>query len=388
MFGGGILRGAAAFLFICESMGPRAAAECAMSENLLLRLPASADVYLQKIDLTREAALLVQLGLDSYRAASFLDDRLLTSTTKGMWAPLSRVMDVALATAQAQPVHFIFHAGHVGSTLLSRLLDETGLVLSLREPLPLRTLADAHDVLNRPESLLSPSRFDSLRAALTKLWGRAYEGMQAVIVKATSSVGRLAPTLLSSDAAVRAVYLNLRAEPYLATLLAGENSVIDLRGHGPVRIRGLQARLATPLAGLHSMSKGELAAMSWLAEAWNERETIECVGERTLSVDFERLLAQLPESMNLILQHFGLSQKPCFLADISRSPVLSRYSKAAEFEYSPQVRAEILNQSRRDNREEILRGLRWLERVARSHPVADRLFGASDSAATSSTTSA
>ena len=58
-----------------------------------------------------------------------------------------------VAYSDERAVHFIFHTGHVGSTLVSRLLDETGDVLSLREPLPLRTLADAMDVLTLPESL-------------------------------------------------------------------------------------------------------------------------------------------------------------------------------------------------------------------------------------------
>jgi hypothetical protein len=43
--------------------------------------------------------------------------------------------------------------------------------------------------------------------------------------------------------------------------------------------------------------------------------------------------------------------------------VLSRYSKAPEFAYTPEVRAEVLQESRRHNREEITKGMRWLERL-------------------------
>ena len=138
-----------------------------------------------------------------------------------------------------RPLHFIFHTGHVGSTLVSRLLDETGQVLSLREPLPLRTLAEAHDVLHAPESLLGPQQFDGLLDTLLRLWRRGYAATRAVVIKATSSAARLAPVLLERSAASRAIYLNLRAEPALATLLAGANSLIDLRGHGAERLKRL-----------------------------------------------------------------------------------------------------------------------------------------------------
>lgn len=349
-----------------------------MSENLLPHLAASADIFLQKIDLVREAALLVRFDEQSYRNASFLDDRVLGPATKGGWAPLGRVLEAARAVQQQRPIHFIFHSGHVGSTLLSRLLDSTGAVLSLREPLTLRTLAEAHDVLNLPESLVSIAQFDQLRSALLTLWSRGYASTRAVIVKATSSVGRFAPALLASAGDARAVYLNVRAEPYLATLLAGANSAIDLRGHAAVRIRSLHKRLDGHIAPVHALSTGELAAMSWLAETWNLHETAGCAPTRVLHLDFELVLANLRAAMERVLKHFGLPQEERFLSEIHRSPVLTRYSKAAEFEYSPQMRVEVLNQSRRDHRDEIRRGMEWLETLASSDAVVASLLNAGD----------
>ncbi|MGH8177662.1 MAG: hypothetical protein ACREV5_15505 [Steroidobacter sp.] len=337
-----------------------------MSEDPLTRLSASPDLYVQKIDLTREAALVMQFDLTAYRAASFLDDRILIPTAKGLWTPLGRLIEAAELVRDARPVHFIFHTGHVGSTLVSRLLDETRVVLSLREPLPLRTLADAEDSLGQCESLLSHSQFESLRHTLMQLWARGYDETRAIVVKATSSSGRIAGSLLDSQVASRAIYLNVGVEPYLATLLAGKNSSIDLRGHGPVRIRRLQSRLTASLMPLHALTLGELAALSWLAETWNQRDAAKMAGERLLAVDFDRFLANVENCMDEILRHFGLSLDPKFLSEIAHSPVLTRYSKAAEFEYSPQIRAEILNESRQRNRDEIRRGLGWLENLAKA----------------------
>jgi hypothetical protein len=147
---------------------------------VLSGLAASPDVYLQKVDLGRDAALLVQLSESAYQTASFLDDRILTSDVKGSWVGLRNLLEAAQSIGERKPLHFIFHTGHVGSTLLSRLLDESGCVLSLREPLPLRTLADARDVLGLPESLLSAPDFDALEQALLKAWGLSQPGRGAV----------------------------------------------------------------------------------------------------------------------------------------------------------------------------------------------------------------
>ena len=81
---------------------------------------------------------------------------------------------------------------------------------------------------------------------LLRLWRRGYAATRAVVVKATSSAARLAPVLLERSAASRAIYLNLRAEPALATLLAGANSLIDLRGHGAERHEAAYRRASAP----------------------------------------------------------------------------------------------------------------------------------------------
>jgi hypothetical protein len=173
--------------------------------------------------------------------------------------------------------------------------------------------------------------------------------------------------LLERHGSAHGVYLNLAAEPYLATLLAGKNSGIDLRGHAPVRIRQLQARIETPLPPLHALSLGELAAMSWLAETWNQHEAVARLGARILPLDFDGLLADIAGQVSRVASHFQLPIESRWLADIGRSPVLTRYSKSPDFEYSPQVRSELLRQSRQNNAAQIGAGLRWLENLARAH---------------------
>ncbi len=337
-----------------------------IADDLFRRLPVSPDAYLQKLDLIGLTGLLIRFSASAYRASSFLDDRILGSDIQGAWLPLEGIAEASRSATNARPLHFIFHTGHVGSTLVSRLLDETGAVLSLREPLPLRTLAEAHDVLDRPDSLLSGPQFEVILDTLLRLWARGYDATRCVVVKATSSAGRLAGRLLIDAAQSRAIYMNLRAEPYLATLLAGRNSPIDLRGHGPERIRRLRSLSTAPLPALHALSIGELAAMSWLAESWTQRDAVRRFAGRILTVDFDVFLSGIPDSARRIFAHFGLPDDERLVSELGRSAAMTRYSKAPEYDYTPEVRAQVLRDSRGHNREEIRKGMDWLERLASS----------------------
>ena len=329
-------------------------------------LPASPDAYPQAIDTVGGRVLVIRMDANSYRAASFLDDRILGPNTRGAWLPDATVMEAARQVSDPRPLHFVFHTGHVGSTLVSRLLDETGTLLSLREPLPLRTLADAHDVLAMPESLLGESQFAALLDTMLGLWSRGYDWTRGVVVKATSSAGRAAGPLLLARPQSRAIYLNVRAETYLATLLGGANSAADLRGHGPGRMRRLQGRVQAPLAPLHSLSSGELAALGWLVETMSQQDAVQRFPERVLALDFDELLADIAAGMERVLGHFGLPRDARYFAGIGRSPVLQRYSKAPEVPFPQGERALRLADSRRQNRDEIRMGMAWLEQQSQA----------------------
>jgi hypothetical protein len=109
--------------------------------------------------------------------------------------------------------------------------------------------------------------------------------------------------------------------------------------------------------------------MSWLAETWNQHEAVARLGARILPLDFDGLLADIAGQVSRVASHFQLPIESRWLADIGRSPVLTRYSKSPDFEYSPQVRSELLRQSRQNNAAQIGAGLRWLENLARAHAV-------------------
>lgn len=325
--------------------------------------------YPFKLDLARGRVLQIELDEAAIRAASFLDERILTPATKGGWTPLQAYLAQRPASLQPPlPVHFIFHTGHVGSTLVSRLIDEATPVLSLREPLPLRALAEVQDVLDAAPlegavPALTREQFSELLTALLWSWRRGFQTTAAVIIKATSSVARLAPVLLDAAPESRAIYLNLRAESWLATLLAGENSPIDLRGHAPERLRRLARQRRLPPLVPEALSPGELAALSWLAETTTQQEVLSKYQERVLAVDFDAFLTDARSHLTRILEHFGLPVEPAAVVRALSGPVMTRYSKAPEHPYDPDLRAAVAEDSRRRNRGEIVKGLRLLERL-------------------------
>jgi hypothetical protein len=326
-------------------------------------LTSSALLYPQKIALTTPALYLVSLAQAQYRAASFLDDRLLDGAAAIGWVPLEPV-ETAIAAIQPLPLSFIFHAGHVGSTLLSRLLDDVPGVLGLREPLPLRSLAETEAGRHAMRRWLR---------VLLPLWGRGFDGTRQVIIKATSIAGRLAPDVMAEVPQAHAVYLNLRPEPYLSVLLAGENSLGDLEGMTHERLGRLRSQLGEELDRERALTVGEGAAVAWLAESLAQTRAAQATGPRLLQLDFDDMLADMPAALARVLSHFSLP--PEALPGLLQSPTLTRYSKlSGDQPYSPQLRRQMMDQARRDQAAEIALGMALVERMAARHPMVAALM--------------
>ena len=148
----------------------------------------------QALDPRARLVRLVRMDDASYRDASFLDDRLLSQNRESRLCGLDEMI-AASEVASGPPAGWIFHLGHVGSTLVSRLLGELDAVLALREPRALRDLAAA-DEGERPR----------LAGALERLMARRGPAHQIVIVKATSFVSEYASQLARAGAAVLFLY--------------------------------------------------------------------------------------------------------------------------------------------------------------------------------------
>lgn len=333
-------------------------------ESLLPGLATDPALFLHTLDLAGGRALLLEVDRGFYRAATFLDERVLGAGRVGAWVPLERIWSAFEAMpAPRQPCGFIFHLGHAGSTLLSRLLDEVPGVLGLREPLALRPLAlAAHHLASSPDAALAAvcaRALPNLHAALA----RRFAGDRAVVVKATSIASVLAPQLLAQHADDRAVALTVSLRAYLANALDKAPSA-DLLGFAAHREAGLRAQVAGFDLGFATQPPARLAALSWLAEA---AALAPLANEpRAKCFDFDALLAAREATLAQVLGHLGLPTESA--AALAASPAFGAYSKQAEVRFSPAARREALERSWQANRDAILDAETLVAALLRRHP--------------------
>lgn len=300
--------------------------------------------------------------------ASFLDGRLLGPERQLQWMPWPVVDEAVQAAGLEERCGFIFHIGHVGSTLLSRLLDARPDILGLREPMALRTLARLQADPGAPERPLDAAAFDDRLSALLKLWSRPFAEGQLAVIKATSFCCPLAAPILARASRPRAVFMFTAPEVYLATILGGPNNHIDIRAMAEDRLKRLHGRIGASAWALDALSYGEVTAMSWAAEMTALKAASDAAPGQVLWLDFERLLQRPQRWLGAVLEHLGRPAAPEAVAEMAAGPQLQRYSKAPEHAYGPELRRQVLDQARRDHVDQIRRGLDWLERAGAAHP--------------------
>lgn len=319
-----------------------------------------------KLDPVARRVLWVRLSAAQRRDAAFLDERALPGTPEGGWSSLDALLAPSRPERATAPADAIFHIGHCGSTLLSRLLDTWPQVQGLREPLPLRTLAHLWPDLDAIDSRLSPTQAQRAMQALWRHWSRALPPHTRVVIKATSLCNGLIAPLLSQQPAMRAVLIDMPLRPYLATLLKSADSVRDAASAAGERLRDLHARGAADEARLHALSLPQQCAMGWAAEQLRFAAIAQAHGERVLRVDFERLLQRPEATLHEVAAHFAL--EPGGVAAALASPAWRRYSKQQAHDYGRDDRAHDLALSLQRHAAEIGEGEAWVRDFARRHP--------------------
>src|SRR3954463_9027904 len=219
---------------------------------------ASPHWFPQRYDAASDSVLLVERSEADFRAAAFLDERSLTPTTPSHLVPWATVAGAVPPDAR-RDIQYIFHIGHVGSTLISRLLGELPEVLALREPQILRDFtACLSEARWEPESI--PLRLDTLTALLS----RTFRPEQRAMAKASSFVSEIAAELLPAGS--RGLLLFASAEAYLGNILGGPNSRKEMAATAADRLERLYRRVGESRWSLAGLSEGEVVAMAWACE--------------------------------------------------------------------------------------------------------------------------
>ncbi|KRD34041.1 hypothetical protein ASE35_09835 [Lysobacter sp. Root916] len=283
-----------------------------------------------------------------YRRASFLDQRALHHRDiRGWELPLAEI-EAALAPPPATaPLHWIFHIGHCGSSLVSRLLDTLDPVLGLREPLPLLSLAQAPD---DPATL-------AWQGPVLRLLNRRFADDQVVLIKPTSTVTTLAARLLARVPG-RACLLWIDLRSWLATMLRDD-------GLRDGSLAGETLRLAEfGRDGLPAAAgDGARLARLWLAEQlrWRRLNADPALAGRLIDLDFAAVLADPAARTAELAAHYGLAVPADWAARIAASGLLDRYAKDHNQAYDAAARERELAAAARAHGAQIEAGLAWAE---------------------------
>ena len=300
------------------------------------------------------AMRVVYLDEAAYRAASFLDQRIL-----GLGHEQRRCERAVLEAAAARLAprsHYLFHTGHVGSTLVSRLIGAHPGFFSLREPALLRSVAVP------PTPAGSALNLGTVLGFL----GRTWRPNQRAVVKATSFVSELAEPILAADPGAAAIFMFARPLAYLRGILAGPNSRVESRYLAPSRLQRLTRRLGGE-PGTQPRSEGEYVAMSWLCEMAALCQAAVGFERRILWVDFDDFLADPGPGLQAVFHAFGASPAPGEVEALLAGPLMRQYSKAPEYPYDAQLRRRVLRSADAEHAGEIKRGMNWLQEVAMHH---------------------
>jgi hypothetical protein len=331
-----------------------------------------AGFFVHMLDAAQDKLLVTALPEAAYREASFLDQRILAEDRPRQWLDWSDLAD--FAGDLPDEADFIFHIGHVGSTLLSRLLGALPTVLPVREPPLLRSFAELDRLRSLPESPWPPEEFDArLRMALGWL-SRSFRPGQRAMVKATSFVSEISPAILARPR--RALFLTAEPETYLATILAGEASVQELAVLAGPRLARLHQRIGEEPWRLWALSLGERAAISWAAEMTALEAGASAAGAgQVLWMDFEDFLAEPADKLGSAAAHFGQALSAEEAAALVGGPIMQRYSKAPEHGYSQELRRQLLAQARSEHAEELGKGIALLDSAGARYDAVARALG-------------
>jgi hypothetical protein len=315
----------------------------------------------QALDPAQGVARLIAMNRDSYRAASFLDDRLLQLPVDAQTVPWPEI-EQAMSGDLRTDARWIFHIGHVGSTLVSRLLGELDNVLAVREPRLLRDLALSPGEVRR--SYIGP---------VPKLMSRTFAAGEVACVKATSFASEITAELVPAGG--RALFMCATPENYIPTILAGENNLKELRTLANSRASRLASRnISLPAA----RNDAERAAAAWACEMTALEASAEAMTDSAPAwIDFDQALDRLPDELARISAHFGFEPFSGEPATLAIGSLLGRYSKAPEFDYSPALRRELIEDSTLRHRGEIRGALATLDRAAQESPLLARALSRS-----------
>ena len=324
------------------------------------------ELFLRDIDPKRNAAILSPMSADSYRRSSFLDNRLVRVGERDIVVPSDALIRLLEKSGlPAGTIHYIFHVGHCGSTLISRLLGELDDFHALREPAVLMGLSRSYSALDEPGFEITRERWAELRDFALTLLARTWQPGQTVLLKATSHAGNLIPQLMSHTRKERAMFLYLDLETYLVTMLRSHTRRENRHYARDFRIREFADLAPSRSAKFQDYSDARIAALTWLLHT---REIANATRDpdieaRILLMTFDEFLATPKRQLDRVCRFMGATVDERRLENLLAGPTARSHSKLPDSNFDSEKRTRELAAVRQEFSNEIDAGLVWAAQV-------------------------
>ncbi len=325
-------------------------------KQVLPTLPVDPSLYPQQIDLEQNLALMIQMAEEDYERAAFLDERVISPSTRGSWLPLRGLLEMRGRIRRHLPPAWLFHIGHCGSTLISRLLGAHPHLLALREPATLQMLAYARRAADQETG---PELLELCLALLS----RSFRKTQRAFIKPTSDCSNLIEPLLGTDREAPAILLYVSLETYAATMLRAAALRADIENRHPARSRDLESRLGKPAQAC--TDDAQRVAVSWLSSMSAFAQAANACANRVMWLDFDDFLVSPQQYLGEAAAFLGAPLAADDAATLVTGPLMQRYSKNPAKGYTAAIRQEQLRDSRDRCGDEIAAAIDFAENLGK-----------------------
>ena len=201
-----------------------------------------------------------------------------------------------------------------------------------------------------------------------QLLARRFAPAQHVVIQPASMCNNLAAILLAQNAANRALLLFVTLEVFLATAL-DRAAHTDIDAYLPHRRASLSKIVPDLDARTSPVSMPERIAFSWITEAAQLFNVASRgLALRVMLMNFDRFLADSELSLRRILRHFSIPAEDYPSAGTRDGPAAAAQGHQRPAMHLPARRMEILDASRAANGAAIKEGLKYAERLMKTHP--------------------
>jgi alpha-ketoglutarate-dependent taurine dioxygenase len=281
------------------------------------------DIYFFRMD--GEAAQFAHMTAGHFQDSIFLDMRIKPASDGLAQVNMRNLLAVdQRKPVPRQPINFIFHIAHCGSTLLSRAFDRTDAALVYREPHTLRQIGV--EVAQTPTYPgMAPLTKSKLSLALTMAQKR-YLPTQPVIVKANVPVNLMLPDVMAGIQGSKGLLLYLPLEAYLLSILKSEANRSWIQG----LCREIGWRFCKVLnldpASIADLSIPQATGFVWLAQMRLFADAVKAVpGLKTLSAEtFFQTPAPVLEAL---AKHFSVGLDRAYFDELTAGDLFNRHAK-------------------------------------------------------------